>query len=118
MRKIILAVIFLLAAERPQIAEDHAGQTALLRQPISLSKRADFSYAYSSVGPKLCSQVYPVPQHAQKWTKCQEKDVSECGGPSDCACNVDERLLTYTCAEGTYRSCEEDNSCRPDSPSL
>ena len=118
MKKILLAAIFLLTTRRPQIAEDHAGKTALLREPISVSSRADFPQGQPSADPKACSEVYPAPQNAQKWTKCQRKDVTECGGPPECLCNVDERLLTYTCTEGTYRTCEPDSSCQPESPSL
>jgi hypothetical protein len=118
MRKILLAAIFLLAARRLPTAEDGTGKAAFLPQLIFVSNRSDFPQGKPSSPPKTCSEVFPAPQNVQKWTKCREKDVTECGGPSECACNVDERLVTYTCAEGTYRTCEEDSSCHPDSPSL
>jgi len=119
MNKALLAAIFLLATNRPQIAEDQAGKAPFVREPISALSWAGFPQGRQpSADPKACSEVYPAPQNAQQWTKCQRKDVTECGGPPECLCNVDERLLTYTCAEGTYRKCEPDNSCLPDSPSL
>lgn len=118
MKKTLLAVMFLLAFNRPQIADDHAGKAPLLREPISLLTRVDFWQGKHKTGPKTCTEVFPLPKNMQKWTNCQQKDVSECGGPQECVCNVDERLLTYICSEGTYRACEEDDSCHPDSPSL
>lgn len=123
MKKILFAIIFLLAPKPLQIAQDRADQAPFLREPILFSIRADSqqgnaSPSPSSSSPKTCAVVFPAPANVQKWTKCQFKDVTPCGGPPECVCNVDERLVIRTCAEGTYRSCEEDSSCRPGSPSL
>jgi len=118
MKKILFAAIFLLATKQPQTAEDQAGKTALLRESISVSSRADHPQGQSNASPRTCSEVFPAPEHSQTWTKCKVKDVTECGGPPECVCNTDERLLIYTCAEGTYRKCEVDSSCLPESPSL
>ena len=123
-KKILLAAIFLFALKLQPIAQDRPDQTALLREPILFSIQANAPQgksnpdAKSSPNPKTCAVVFPSPGNVPKWTKCQFKDVSPCGGPPECTCNVDERLVIRTCSEGTYRSCEEDSSCRPGSPSL
>lgn len=59
-----------------------------------------------------CGQYYPVPNDALFWTHCSIAGNSACGGPPQCACQADERLITFKCDQGYYHSCEAYN---PDS---
>ena len=61
---------------------------------------------------KECAKVFPVPDAQATWRNCQEVDSTECGGPpGKCTCRDAERLITYKCDGGTYKSCEYDPGC-------
>jgi len=61
---------------------------------------------------KECAKVFPVPDAQATWRNCQEVDSTECGGPpGECTCRDAERLITYKCEGGTYKSCEYDTGC-------
>jgi len=61
---------------------------------------------------KECAVVFPVPDAQAKWKNCQELESTECGGPpGKCTCRDAERLVTYKCDGGTYKSCEYDPGC-------
>jgi hypothetical protein len=61
---------------------------------------------------KECAKVFPVPDAQATWKNCQEVDSTECGGPpGQCTCRDAERLITYKCEGGTYKSCEYDPGC-------
>jgi hypothetical protein len=88
-------------------------------QPLNSLDRADIGFIRHGLRParskapdkKVCSEVYPVPEAAKHWSQCEGGEYSECGGPDQCACKVDERLIWYHCKEGSYAVCEDDNTC-------
>jgi hypothetical protein len=62
-----------------------------------------------------CEKKYPLPSNYQRWTNCKANGGgSSCGGPEQCACLESERLVTFTCDQGTYHQCygERGNGCR------
>lgn len=61
-----------------------------------------------------CDQVYPLPDNYQNWTNCKKDGGgSGCGGPEQCACLESQRLITFTCDQGSYHQCfgEQGNGC-------
>jgi hypothetical protein len=65
---------------------------------------------------KACSEAYPVPEAAKRWTECNSGEYSRCGGPDDCVCSDDDdRLIWYHCKEGSFAICEDDNTCKDSS---
>jgi hypothetical protein len=65
---------------------------------------------------KACSEAYPMPEAAKRWTECHSGEYSRCGGPDDCVCSDDDdRLIWYHCNEGSFAVCEDDNTCKDSS---
>jgi hypothetical protein len=61
---------------------------------------------------KDCAVVFPIPRAEASWKNCEEVESTECGGPpGKCICREAERLITYKCDGGTYKSCEYDPGC-------
>lgn len=80
-------------------------------------------YDFMSDGPQFrnvadkkdCSEYYPPPQGYENWTHCRpDGGGSACGGPDQCACDDSQRLVTFTCDQGSYHQCwaEKGNGCR------
>jgi hypothetical protein len=64
---------------------------------------------------KSCSEVFPIPEAQKHWNQCEESEASECGGPPECACKNDARLVRFQCKEGSYAACvEDDKTCIDD----
>jgi hypothetical protein len=61
---------------------------------------------------KSCSEVYPIPQGSELWKSCQDVGRSACGGPDQCLCGQNERLVTFKCDEGTLNKCVQDSACK------
>jgi len=62
---------------------------------------------------KSCSEIYPFPQAASKWTNCKSGEFSQCGGPAECSCaEADDTLVWYHCKEGDYARCQDDTLCK------
>lgn len=61
-----------------------------------------------------CSDRYPPPDDYPNWTHCKPNGGgSACGGPQQCACDESQRLITFTCDQGSYQQCwaEKGNGC-------
>lgn len=62
-----------------------------------------------------CAEKYP--NHDPNW-HCHESGVSACGGPDQCSCDDDERLVSYVCDEGFQAQCEVDEYCQKTPPKV
>jgi hypothetical protein len=62
-----------------------------------------------------CDHTYPLPQNYENWTHCRKDGGgSACGGPDQCAGLESQRLVTFTCDQGSYHQCygEKGNGCK------
>jgi hypothetical protein len=107
-----LGIVLLLGATCSLPAADHVQQLASLDKADIGFVRDGLRLARSNVpNKKACSEVYPVPEAEKHWSQCEGGEFSQCGGPDQCACKLDERLTWYHCKEGSYALCEDDNTC-------
>jgi hypothetical protein len=56
-----------------------------------------------------CSQVYPPESSLKEWFDsgpCREAGASACGGPNQCSCQPNERLVFYQCVTRNWNYCE------------
>jgi len=70
-----------------------------------------FSSGSTANKKKSCSKVYPLPRRSSRWTNCVRAAASACGGAEECACDSTERLVEYSCTEGTYKKCTTEPTC-------
>ncbi len=47
---------------------------------------------------------------------CHEIGASACGGPDQCACGKNERLVSFKCDEGTFNGCSPSKDGHPRCP--
>src|ERR1700728_2630118 len=96
----VIVVLLLPTASAPSRAQGRESTSSL---PSDL---------FFSTDPRdHCSKYYPVPDGSDSWTTCEDKGRSGCGGPEQCICGANERLVTYQCVEGTFHKCVEDPGC-------
>ena len=73
--------------------------------PTSLAKR------------KACSAYYSGQEDALSQAhNCTEIGASACGGPEQCSCADNERLVSFTCKEGTFSGCSPRKNGSPRCP--
>ncbi len=86
-------------------------QAPTLRDDVDALRR-DNSMPPNKRSKKSCSEVFPLPGVQKPTSQCEEVESSDCGGPPDCACEIDERLVRIQCKEGSYALCvEDDKTC-------
>lgn len=106
-------VLILLAAATWVSAADHS-KSPVLWDKLDAAPGKDPVQSDGAV-KKSCSEVFPVPGEQKHWSQCEEIEASECGGPPQCACKLDARLVRFQCKEGTYAACvEDDKTCIDD----
>jgi hypothetical protein len=109
-----LGVLILVAAAATCVsAVDHPKPPALWDGLDARSGQR--SVQSNGAAKKSCSEVFPIPEAQKHWSQCEEIEASECGGPPQCACKLDARLVRFQCKEGSYAACvEDDKTCIDD----
>jgi len=58
---------------------------------------------------KTCHDYYPGHEQALAGAhNCTEIGASACGGPDQCSCPQNARLVSWRCDEGTFNACSSD----------
>ena len=82
---------------------------AILFIAITVSPAVRRTHATAFYQRKSCAEYYPVP-NTLAWTNCRMIGNSACGGPPQCSCKADERLIGYKCDQGYYNECEYEHA--------
>jgi hypothetical protein len=79
-------------------------------ESVTASQSAD---VLSFAERRECDEVFPLPEDYPNWTNCRNIGQSACGGPAECQCLPEQRLVTFKCDQGTYQQCfgEKGNGC-------
>jgi hypothetical protein len=64
-----------------------------------------FKSGFAADQRRACDKVYPLPDGYENWSDCERGEFTECGGPQQCACIPEQRLVTFRCKQGTYNQC-------------
>ena len=114
-----IALILLTLVCSVELQHRADGQFSANEAPQSTEMRDSFLHEHSlfrSVSDKPdCDETYPLPDNYQNWKNCKKDGGgSACGGPQQCACLESQRLITFTCDQGSYHQCygEQGNGCR------
>jgi hypothetical protein len=97
-----------------QCTEERA--VARFQQPASVGLEQPLAWIPVDDRP-ACKDKYPLPDGWEDWpsSSCTVGYRSACGGPPQCSCEPNQRLLDYHCPQGTYSLCDDEegkNGCR------
>jgi hypothetical protein len=66
---------------------------------------------------KTCNAYYRGHEEAVSQAhNCTEIGASACGGPDQCSCEQNERLVSWKCDEGTFNACSPSKDGHPRCP--
>lgn len=108
-----LGILCFPAGPRTQIADRPSSQSMPFIELAARPLLHESLFRPATADRQSCGRYYPLPDNYQNWTGCKKDGGSACGGPDQCACADSERLITFTCDQGTYHRCyaEKGNGC-------
>ena len=99
------------------------GATVILRNKAALEKivggtrSLELRTSPQSPDRKACREIYPGDEDALSQAhNCSEVGASACGGPDQCSCDKNERLVSWKCDEGTFNACSPSKGGTPRCP--
>jgi hypothetical protein len=107
---VVVTLFFLLSVSskaNPASTGTQSVVTAASRAEVFPDTLAVFAYAEKR---PHCNDKYPG-EHRP--ASCQTRIGSTaCGGPDECSCGSNERLVTFHCGNAYYHLCEKDVFCK------